>query len=91
WNSTYDMMAFVLNYRDAIDQLTGNRALKLRAYELNNEDWGIIEDLVAILKTYKNATTFFSQDGASIASVIPAMDTPDSHSNLHTKLYHPAI
>jgi hypothetical protein len=55
WNSTYDMMAFVLNYRDAIDQLTGDRALKLRAYELDNEDWGIIEDLVAILEVRWNS------------------------------------
>jgi hypothetical protein len=49
------MMAFVLNYKDAIDQLTGDRALKLRAYELDNEDWGIIEDLVAILEVRWNS------------------------------------
>jgi hypothetical protein len=44
------------------------------------------------LQTYKKATIFFSQDGASIVNVIPAMDKLDNHLNPHTKkLYHPAI
>jgi hypothetical protein len=44
------------------------------------------------VQTYKNATTFFSQDEASIVGVIPAMDTLDSHLNPQTKKrYHPAI
>jgi hypothetical protein len=35
---------------------------------------------------------FFSQDSASIAAVIPAMDKLDSHLNPNTKKpYHPAI
>jgi hypothetical protein len=53
-------MAFVLDYRDAIDQLTGDRALKLRAYELDNEDWGIIEDLVAILEVCRNSIQYIT-------------------------------
>jgi hypothetical protein len=104
------MMNFVLKYRHAIDQVTADKALKLRKYELDNDDWDIVEDLVAILEvcrwyltnyihhlyylaqTYKKATIFFSQDGASIAAVIPAMDKLDSHLNPHTKKpYHPAI
>lgn len=50
WNSTYDMMKFVLAYKNVIDRITADKSLKLRKYELDNEDWGIIKDLVAILE-----------------------------------------
>jgi hypothetical protein len=50
WNSTYDMLRFVLTYRTAIDKITADKALKLRKYELDNDDWGIVEDLVCVLE-----------------------------------------
>jgi hypothetical protein len=94
----------------AINQVTADKVLKLRKYELDNDDWDIVEDLVAVLKvchyyltnymhylyyliqTYKKATIYFSQDGASIAGIIPAMDKLDGHLNLRTKKqYHPTI
>jgi len=50
WNSTYDMMKFVLAYREAIDMITANKTLKLRRYELDNDDWVIVEDLVSVLE-----------------------------------------
>jgi hypothetical protein len=56
WNSTYDMMRFVLAYRQAVDQITADKALKLRRYELDNDDWAIIEDLVNVLEV----SSFFS-------------------------------
>jgi hypothetical protein len=41
---------------------------------------------------YKKAMLFFSQDLASIATVIPAMDKLDTHLNPCTQQsYHPAI
>jgi hypothetical protein len=49
WNSTYDMMSFALNYRTAIDSITADKGLKLRKYELDDEDWTIIGDLVSVL------------------------------------------
>jgi len=49
WNSTYNILCFVLAYKKAIDQVTADKALKLRKYELNN-DWAIVEDLVSILE-----------------------------------------
>jgi hypothetical protein len=86
------MMRFVLTYREAIDQVTADKALKLRRYELDNDDWVIIGDLVSVLETYKKATIFFSQNSASVAAVIPAMDKLDSHLNPASKTpYHPAI
>ena len=48
--------------------------------------------LISVLEKYKKTTVFFSQDGASVAAVIPAMDKIDNHLNSTTKKpYHPAI
>jgi hypothetical protein len=44
------MMHFVLKYRKAIDKVTADKALKLRKYELDNDDWIIVEDLVSVLE-----------------------------------------
>ena len=46
------MMHFVLTYRKAIDQITADKGLKLRKYELDNDDWVVVEDLFNILKVY---------------------------------------
>jgi hypothetical protein len=50
WNSTYDMMKFTLTYRVAIDKITADKGLKLRRYELDNNNWTIIEDLMSVLE-----------------------------------------
>ena len=50
WNLTYDMLSFAKAYRKPIDAITADKALKLRKYELFQEDWVIVEDLVAVLK-----------------------------------------
>ena len=44
------MMNFALKYRTAIDRVTSDKSLKLRRYELDNEDWVIIEGLVSVLE-----------------------------------------
>ena len=43
-------MQFALQYRKPIDTITANKELKLRKYELDNDDWRIVEDLVAVLE-----------------------------------------
>ena len=92
WNSTYNMMHFVLMYRKAADQVTADKDLKLGKYELDNNNWIIVGYLVTVPKKYKKATVFFSQDGASVAAVILAMDKIDNHLNPTMKNpYHPAI
>ena len=50
WNSTYDMMKIALKYRSAIDDITANKSLKLRKFELDDKDWKIIRDLLRVLK-----------------------------------------
>ena len=41
WNSTYDMLEFAVEYREALDSITRNQRMKLRQYELSEEDWEI--------------------------------------------------
>ena len=50
WNSTFDMLAFALQYRVAIDNITGNKTASLRQYELSDEEWRIVEQLRDTLK-----------------------------------------
>ena len=44
------MVAMALKYRQAIDDITGNKGLKLRQYELDDDDWSVIADLLRVLK-----------------------------------------
>ena len=50
WNSTFDMLEFAVLYRKPLDDLTNNREMKLRSYELSEEEWIIAEQLAGILK-----------------------------------------
>lgn len=50
WNSTFDMLKMVLEYHLVIDDITANRVLKLRKYELDDNNWKIISDLIQVLK-----------------------------------------
>lgn len=44
------MLKMAFDYRLAIDNITGNKNLKLRKYELDDDDWEIISDLIRVLK-----------------------------------------
>lgn len=50
WNSTYDMLKFAYLYREAIDKITGDRAMKLREYELEESEWETVRHLRDCLK-----------------------------------------
>jgi|SRR5882724_1804065 len=50
WNLTYDMSSFVVKYWDAIDSVMADKYLKLQKFELYNNDWKIVEDLVLVLQ-----------------------------------------
>lgn len=52
WNSTFDMLSFALEYRAAIDAITGHQVLKLklRKFELEEEEWVIVGELVELLQ-----------------------------------------
>ena len=46
------MMCFVLTYQKGIDQITADKGLKLSKYELDYDDWVVVEDLVNVLGVY---------------------------------------
>lgn len=46
----FDMLAFTLEYRTAVDEIAGNKAANLRQYELTDEEWRIAEQLHDTLK-----------------------------------------
>jgi hypothetical protein len=50
WNSTFDMLDFAVKYREPLDSITGNQKMKLRHYELTEEDWEITTQLRDVLK-----------------------------------------
>ena len=43
-------MEFALKYCVPVDVITADKSLKLRKYELDEEDWAIIKEFVSILK-----------------------------------------
>jgi len=46
----YDMLEFAIEYREALESITGNQKMKLRQYELTEEDWQIATQLRDVLK-----------------------------------------
>lgn len=44
------MLSVALEYRNVIDEITANKSLKMRQYELDDEGWVIIKDLLRVLK-----------------------------------------
>ena len=92
WNSTFDMLEFVAEYRDVYNAFTGDVELNLRDYKLDKQAWKIIDELCLILKRFKDATLYFSCENACLANVVPALDKLDSHLNPTTqRRLHPAI
>jgi hypothetical protein len=49
WNSTYDMLSVVQAYRKPVDDVTADKSLKLRKFELDSDEWQIIDDLLFVL------------------------------------------
>ncbi|KAG6848782.1 hypothetical protein C0991_012508, partial [Blastosporella zonata] len=67
-----------LEYCLAVDSITADKSLNLRSYELFDNDWKVVSDLISVLQIFKEATLFFSIDNKpSIANVIPTMDRID--------------
>ena len=58
WNSTYNMLKFMLAYWLAIDKITADKCLKLRKYKLDNDNWAIVEDLVSVLEVRQSHSIY---------------------------------
>lgn len=50
WNSTYEMLSFALEFREAVDNLASNRTMDLRKLELDDGEWKIVTQLCDVLK-----------------------------------------
>ena len=50
WNSTFDMLDFAVEHIAAINTITGDRDMKLRQYELSEDEWNIARQLWDVLK-----------------------------------------
>ena len=50
WNSTFDMLDFAVEHIAAINAITSNRDMKLRQYELSEDDWDVACQLRDVLK-----------------------------------------
>ena len=44
------MLVFAVQYRTALEAITGDRNLTLRSYELNDEEWHLVEHLYKVLE-----------------------------------------
>lgn len=54
WNSTYDMMKVAREYTAVVDEITGNKSLNLRKFELSDKQWDIVDDLLHVLEASAN-------------------------------------
>jgi len=59
WNYTYEMLHFAYTYRYAYDEITANRGMSMRNYELSKEEWGIVKDLADVLKVSGQNNSLF--------------------------------
>jgi hypothetical protein len=50
WNSTYDMLEFALAFREPLDAITSEKEMKLRKFEMDNDEWEIASQLCEVLK-----------------------------------------
>jgi hypothetical protein len=52
------MLKFVLAYQVVIDKITADKGLKLRKYELDNDNWVIIKELVSVLEVCRSCSIY---------------------------------
>ncbi|KAJ7808414.1 hypothetical protein B0H14DRAFT_2380582, partial [Mycena olivaceomarginata] len=50
WKSTFDMLLFAAKYLRAVDAITAEKSLKLSKFELDEQEWKILSDLLTILR-----------------------------------------
>ena len=50
WNSVYDMLIVAKQYQMVIDEITARKEYKLWRYELTEEEWQILDDLMYVLR-----------------------------------------
>ncbi|KAF9047977.1 hypothetical protein BDZ89DRAFT_884806, partial [Hymenopellis radicata] len=70
------MLNVAVQYKRAVREIT-MESPELTAFQLSAVEWSTLEQLRDVLAAFKDATMFFSQVDATLATVIPAMDKMD--------------
>ena len=84
WNSTYEMLTFAYTYRQAYNELTDNRGMKLRKYEVLDSEWEIVKQLANVLKVCTLSVTLVFRFFLIIVDVFRSLKTrPFSFLALH--------
>jgi hypothetical protein len=53
WNSVLDMAVVAVEYRELVDEMTGDKALGLRRFELGDDEWELMEEMIKVLKVWR--------------------------------------
>src|SRR6266540_1530718 len=93
WNSTYDHLVAFLQLQVYVDKFASVREHGLREFELTEEEWDCLRQLVRVLQVccmflhlylmlmslqiLKEGMEFFSSSTPPVSSVVPVMDTID--------------
>lgn len=54
WNSTYLLLVYVVERKDAVNELTDERANGMRKYYLSEEEWVMLTQLRDVLKVRRH-------------------------------------
>jgi hypothetical protein len=63
------MLRFAVKYWIAIDSIIADKTLKLRKYELDNDDWRIVNDLVSVLEVHVTTKYILISDYHNISAI----------------------
>ena len=64
----YDMLKFALDYQIALDDIVGERDMKLWKYELKDAEWDIARQLQDILEVHFHSKLLYCLDNSSFSS-----------------------
>ncbi|KAF7348841.1 Dimer-Tnp-hAT domain-containing protein [Mycena venus] len=68
----------VFTYKEVINDFTGDCDLGYRKYDLSNVQWTLVEDMLHVLKVFKDATLYFSNEKhCTITQVLTTLDKID--------------
>jgi hypothetical protein len=45
-----DMLVVAMGYREVVDELTGDKTLGLRRYEMGEDEWALVTEIINVLK-----------------------------------------
>ncbi|KAJ6542279.1 hypothetical protein B0H10DRAFT_1854735 [Mycena sp. CBHHK59/15] len=72
------MLSVAVTYKEVINGFTGDWDLGYHKYDLSNAQWSLLEDMLHILKVFKDATLYFSNENhCTITQVLTTMDKID--------------